>query len=197
MESLYVIALRYLRNNYRLINFTALSAEIAEDVYAIMIDPHHLSLCVEVKCRRGHTVYGIDTFIVEHYPDSKWVTEIKIGDMNRFDMIRADIADSRFRVTIYGHVYDKTTDKFYKVDYSFMKPFTHGVYKSEFNELTGNDDSDDSDDCGDVSPNCQFQVVEDQAFDEFPGVIELIEKQPFAEQLKIPRRMFLRMPFSN
>jgi hypothetical protein len=210
MDSLYVIALQYLRKNYRLINFTVLSAEIAEDVFAIMSDPYHLSIRADVKCRREQATYGIDSFIVEHYLNSKWVVEIKSDEMNRFDMIRVGSAGSRFRMTNYGCIYDTLTDKFYNVNHSFMRPFKHGIYKSEFNALMDSDSSEggcdsydgydgyDSDNSAIVDPYEQIHIVEDRAFDEFPGLIEWIEKNmQFAEQLIIPRRILIRLPFRD
>lgn len=207
MDSLYVIVLQYLRRNYRLINFTVLSDEIAEDVFAIMSDPYHLSICADVKCRREQATYGIDPFIVEHYPDSKWVVEIKSDEMNRFDMMRAGVDGSRFRMTNYGCIYDALTDKFYNVNRSFIRPYKHGIYKSEFNVLTCSDSSEDncdsydgydSDNSSIVDPYEQIHIVEDRAFDEFPGLIEWIENNmQFAEQLLIPRRILIRLPFRD
>jgi hypothetical protein len=209
MESLYVLTLQYLRKNYRLINFTVLSTEIASDVAAIMADPYHLSVCSDLKCRRVYSTQGIDVYIAEHYPSSKWLIELAQHEMNLLQVLTWRINNDRFSRTSFNNLYDTITGKYYKIDWSFIKPFEHGVYRTECLPLisypdanvidyTDGNDSDHSDNSyasDKEDPYEQLRVVEDRAYDIFPGLIEWAEEKGLlSEQIIIPRRMIIREP---
>jgi hypothetical protein len=187
MESLYVLTLRYLRKNYNLINFTVLNTDIAEDVVNIIVNPYYLSADSDIKCRYSYQTLDLDIYIVEHYSDSKWVSEQPAPDFTRDRIISFNrVPNSRFgQSTTTLNVYDRHTGKSYKVDWSFTAPFKRCIYNRDIERILPEFQANNSHfrDC--------TEMVEDQAFDIFPGLIEWAEKHDaISEQLKIPRELF-------
>jgi hypothetical protein len=186
MESLYVLSLRYLRKNYNLINFTVLNADIAKDIVNIIVNPYYLSAHSDMKYRYWYQTLDLDIYIVEHYSNSKWVSEQPAPDFTQDRIISFNrVPNSRFgQSTSSLNVYDQHTGKSYKVDWSFITPFKRCIYNRDIKRILPEFQTNSHE------YSCTT-IVEDRAFDIFPGLIEWAEKHNvISGQLKIPRESF-------
>ncbi|SIP86084.1 Hypothetical protein PACV_371 [Pacmanvirus A23] len=72
-ESLYYLALSYLRENYQLINFTKLNNVTGHDMFEILKNPLHLSTVT--VCRRVYNWKALYCYIVKYCKGTKYVED--------------------------------------------------------------------------------------------------------------------------
>ena len=72
IESLYRLALNYLRKNCHLVNFTKLNHPVAIDMRKVIKNKNYLSNVL--TCRLVHNWWAIDSYIVKYHPNLKYNT---------------------------------------------------------------------------------------------------------------------------
>lgn len=190
MESLYVLVLQYLRKNYQLINFKALNSETSKDMAAIMADPYYLSEHTDFTCRYWYEHDALQLYIAESQLDNKCIVEVPAPNFRHSRQIirwTTGTPSSRFAYMSTGELHDLNTGKYHKFNNPINDEFKHNVYSDDIQHLVTKDFNVYS--C--YGSICK--IVEDQAFDMFPGFIEWAEKHNFiSEQITISRYMILK-----
>jgi hypothetical protein len=193
MESLYYLSLSYLRENYHLIDFTALNPDVSHDMVSMIRDPRYLSVNNELKCYDIINRDELDVYLVAYHKNSKYVT---VYDGPRYHYEIATIENGRASTHAPGYnisplymIYEIATDTFYKVDRGCFKQFEHHVYPKEF--LHG--------EYADIFTNCARYcitraLVEARTFDTVcPGLLEwAIEHGYVSREIIVPRDKVVR-----